>query len=120
MHCRINTFFLYLQNELTFSLYLQQPINNTEDIKTTAIGATMSNENDIADGEGGEYEENNVSEEENDSAGGEGEGGDDKVSEEESGSDNNLGGPYKSKCDTHGHMPGTHCLFLHSLQVFTH
>ena len=70
MHCRINTFFLYLQNELTFSLYLQQPINNTEDIKTTAIGANASNENDIADVDW--VEKNNVSEEENDSAGGEG------------------------------------------------
>ena len=50
-------------------LYLQQPINNTEDIKTTAIGANASNENDIADVEG--VEENNVSKEENDSEGGE-------------------------------------------------
>ena len=61
---------MYLQNKLTFSLYLQEPINNTEDTETTAIGANASNENDITDVEG--VEENNVSEEENDSAGGEG------------------------------------------------
>ena len=56
---------MYLQNELIFSLYLPKPINNTEDIETTAIGANASNENDITDVEG--VEENNVSEEENDS-----------------------------------------------------
>jgi len=86
------------------------PINNTEDIETIAMDATATNKHDIVGGDGGEGDENNVSEEETDSAGGEGEGDDDEVSEEESGesvSEENLGGPYKLKCDTHGHIPGT-------------
>ena len=44
-------------------LYLQQPINNTEVIETTAIGATASNGHDIEDGEGCEVGDHDVSEE---------------------------------------------------------
>ena len=74
---------MYLQNELTFSLYLPKAITNTEDIETTAMnvtatngkdivgggdeGANASNDNDITDVEG--VEGNNVSEEQNDSVG---------------------------------------------------
>ena len=54
---------MYLQNDLTFTLYLQQPINNTEDIETTAIGATAINGHDIEDGEGCEVGDHDVSEE---------------------------------------------------------
>ena len=72
------------------------------------MDATATNEKDIVGGDGGEGEENNVSEEETDSVGGEGD--DDELSEEASGasvSDENIGGPYKLRCDTHGHMRGT-------------
>ena len=76
-------------------LYLSKIINNTEVVETTVMDATATNEKDIVGGDGGEGEENNVSEEETDSAGDEGDC--DEVSEEESGesvSEVNLGGPY--------------------------
>jgi len=50
-------------------LYLPKPINNAEDIETTAVATIISNDNDIPAVEAVEVEGNNVSEEENDSVG---------------------------------------------------
>jgi len=73
------------------------------------MDATATIEKDIVGGDGGDSDDKNVSEEHTHSVGGEGD--DDELSDEASGasvsSSENLGGPYKVRCDTHGHMPGT-------------
>ena len=81
------------------------------------MDATATKEKDIVGGDGGDSDEKNVSEEHIDSVGGEGD--DDELSDEASGasvsSSENIGGPYKLRCDTHGHMQGTYkCLIPQS------
>ena len=81
------------------------------------MDANATKEKDIVGGDGGDSDEKNVSEEHIDSVGGEGD--DDELSDEASGasvsSSENIGGPYKLRCDTHGHMQGTYkCLIPQS------